>query len=1223
MRMSPTSPEPTEASGRPRETHRAQQRQKPRQRLLALISALSLLPSQALTLPAMALPMMGMQTACRRIEEPLALPVTGDPTPLSSQGPLQGDPSTLVAKGPMPVTGGDVVPEAPLSLSDPDGQSLVLEKLDVKAAVQGMLSLTELELVFRNPLPRRMEGRFNCVLPNGATISRFAKEVNGVLMEGEVVERLRANQVYDQILHQMRDPALLEQDQGNRFSARIFPIEANSTVRLVLSYTRTLTQEEGVRTFSLPLRGMATVQNFHFKGFFSALPGESTSDLTSQSGGLSGPKGAMTSSVQTLELNEQNYTAQQDLEVRWKPSDKPGAEKANAGQVLTAGDFYLASFKMPGMPPKQGVDKTPWSLFIDTSASAADGEQHRIHALEKLLSTLPADVPVTIHLFDQSVELMGTQNASAWAARIGDVLRTRHSLGGTDLAQAVRTLSAQAAKSPGQRYVLVTDGVASMGQIEPKELLDAAATLPAQTQMHALVLGSRQDEAALRGLVAGHGRVVQIPFSDSLEQKAQEAAGRLSLPAGKKVKVADGGAEWVYPVSFEDVQPGAEMLVVGKRKSGMNGAPAPQLTPEGGAPLSLPEKAQALPSGTFGPLLEREGYRSYLAYLADREAHEENPSVRQALATEQIRISVEKRVLIPRTTLLVLETESDYDRFGLDRRALASILTIDAGGIARIDRTQTTVAQPISQPIASDVLQPEPRPMPKTATTAPRRSPSSFGQVEPVDGNALRDGKGGADSAPQEEAEKKLDVSERDRAPAPSRQLEMAADDSADKEAAAMPMPVQAPMAERAQAEGEAGAPAGNLNTVTMSASGAAAAPMHSVRVEARVGSAAPPPATAPRGGGRGLGLGSSGSSRPPADSSSGMAVSARPRVEDLISWLKPVEIDDATLASQKQALESNPRDRQLYNRLAESLWTRKDWKGLLDLGFKWQPYDVDNPQVYEAIGEAALKLNQASIAQRAFGSLVEIAPAKVELLQRAGLLLLRANAGNLSETPLRKALALRPDRVNTYRHLAFLLWQQGRLSEAAAVLEQATQQNFEGWYGNVQRVVREELGYVYRAWIAQDKGMENTLKQKAQSLGIDLNRRDDFRATLVWETDANDVDLHVVDPNGEECYYSHKANVSGLELYEDITQGFGPEVARGENLPAGKYYVGVNYFSSGPMGVSRGILVVMTPNEKGLLAPQILPFRLVEGGRDMRLLAEITLSGNKKQGMRGMPITE
>jgi hypothetical protein len=47
---------------------------------------------------------------------------------------------------------------------------------------------------FRNPRQRRMEGRFSAVLPEGATISRFAKEVDGHLMEGEVVERLRAHQ---------------------------------------------------------------------------------------------------------------------------------------------------------------------------------------------------------------------------------------------------------------------------------------------------------------------------------------------------------------------------------------------------------------------------------------------------------------------------------------------------------------------------------------------------------------------------------------------------------------------------------------------------------------------------------------------------------------------------------------------------------------------------------------------------------------------------------------------------------------------------------------------------------------------------------------------------------------------------------------------------------------------------------------------------------------------
>src|SRR6266545_3976762 len=151
---------------------------------------------------------------------------------------------------------------APISLSDADGQELILEELSARTAIQGMLSLTELDLRFRNPKPRRIEGRFSCTLPANAAISRFAKEVNGHLMEGEVVERLRANQVYEQFLHQMRDPALLEQDQGNRFSARIFPIEANASVRLVLSYSTLLPIEAGVRRYALPLRGMPAIKHF-------------------------------------------------------------------------------------------------------------------------------------------------------------------------------------------------------------------------------------------------------------------------------------------------------------------------------------------------------------------------------------------------------------------------------------------------------------------------------------------------------------------------------------------------------------------------------------------------------------------------------------------------------------------------------------------------------------------------------------------------------------------------------------------------------------------------------------------------------------------------------------------------------------------------------------------------------------------------------------------------
>ncbi len=83
----------------------------------------------------------------------------------------------VVSGQPKPVEPVGAALPSPIALSDPDGQDLVLEGLSVRAAVSGMLSLTELELVFRNPHDRRMEGRFSCVLPAGATVSRFAKEV--------------------------------------------------------------------------------------------------------------------------------------------------------------------------------------------------------------------------------------------------------------------------------------------------------------------------------------------------------------------------------------------------------------------------------------------------------------------------------------------------------------------------------------------------------------------------------------------------------------------------------------------------------------------------------------------------------------------------------------------------------------------------------------------------------------------------------------------------------------------------------------------------------------------------------------------------------------------------------------------------------------------------------------------------------------------------------------
>src|SRR5688572_11931899 len=144
--------------------------------------------------------------------------------------------------------------EAPLSLTASDGTGLTLTSLSAQVVLQDPLAFTELHLTFHNPEDRVREGRFRITLPPGAVISRFAMKIDGRMQEGEVVERQAARRTYEDFLHRRQDPALLETEAGNEFSARVFPIPARASKELIVSYS-----QERVKTgdpYRLPLRGL-------------------------------------------------------------------------------------------------------------------------------------------------------------------------------------------------------------------------------------------------------------------------------------------------------------------------------------------------------------------------------------------------------------------------------------------------------------------------------------------------------------------------------------------------------------------------------------------------------------------------------------------------------------------------------------------------------------------------------------------------------------------------------------------------------------------------------------------------------------------------------------------------------------------------------------------------------------------------------------------------------
>lgn len=65
------------------------------------------------------------------------------------------------------------------------------------------------------------------------------------------------------------------------------------------------------------------------------------------------------------------------------------------------------------------------------------------------------------------------------------------------------------------------------------------------------------------------------------------------------------------------------------------------------------------------------------------------------------------------------------------------------------------------------------------------------------------------------------------------------------------------------------------------------------------------------------------------------------------------------------------------------------------------------------------------------------------------------------------------------------------------------------------------------------------------------------------WDTDNTDIDLHVVEPSGNEVFYSNPRSRIGGHLSKDMTQGYGPEVYLLKTHPVGRYAVKAKYYSS------------------------------------------------------------
>ena len=171
----------------------------------------------------------------------------------------------------------------------------------------------------------------------------------------------------------------------------------------------------------------------------------------------------------------------------------------------------------------------------------------------------------------------------------------------------------------------------------------------------------------------------------------------------------------------------------------------------------------------------------------------------------------------------------------------------------------------------------------------------------------------------------------------------------------------------------------------------------------------------------------------------------------------------------------------------------------------------------------------------------------------------------------LRKVAKLRPEEPHSFRDLAIALEERGRRDANADDVEAAMANYhkvaFTAWKREsavwTAIVAIEELNALV-AWSGRQKWPEGKAPKVPEMEAAYRKMLDlDVRIALAWDTDNTDVDLHVLEPDGEEAYYQHMRTSTGGFLTHDITTGYGPEEYLKKDAPKGVYKVLANYYGS------------------------------------------------------------
>lgn len=576
-----------------------------------------------------------------------------------------------------------------ITVVDPQGQEmkLSLRKFHVDVHIEDGFARTTIDQTYFNHTWQQLEGTFRFPLPADASLSRLAMYVNGTLMEGGMVERNHGRNVFEQIRHTRRDPALLEWIDGSTFQMRVFPLEPRQEKRIILSYTQRLPRDYGKSVYRFPaghnldgVREWST--NIRVKQGFGGKWYSPSHLLTARD-----DRGDL-----VIEGREEYAPLDRDLIVEIGEETKAATDSRTVWSHYEQDGFrYLMLRHRPELSSKQVARTKPrhWIFLVENSAdrNALLAETQRQIVKVMLENSEHSDT--------FSMLRAGTQ-ADAFAAKgvecsLDNVAASLQFLsevapiGALDLGQALKGVQQQMIAGREAWIVHLGTGIPVLGE---RDLTTLQRMLPTEARYVGVAVGKRWSKSFMETAAQRTGgHTVQINPDEAVSWRAFDLLSTLNAPRLTEIALtakSNGSKAGVNPPLFHLL---TNNLAHGQELAGVArfaiDEPFPANVVLTGKVNGQPYTEPITPWPSFHPGQENR-WQDFLSAIEETQkgvttaGHLPRTWARLEMdrliglgaeehKAEITELSKRMYVMSPFTSLLVLETEAMYAQFNVDR----------------------------------------------------------------------------------------------------------------------------------------------------------------------------------------------------------------------------------------------------------------------------------------------------------------------------------------------------------------------------------------------------------------------------------------------------------------------------------------------------------------------------------------------------------------------------